>query len=385
MKIAFIGNQLRAMARFWQSLLARMQDLGHCPLVLAPHEEGEASGRARDLFRSMGIEVFSYPLSRKGLNPLEDAGSFFALRSLLAHLGPEICFASTIKPVIWGLLAARACGIRRRYAAITGLGYAFEGDTGPKRAIGALVTRLYRQALAGVSGVFFQNPDDCALFRWRRIISPDTPVYLTRGVGVDLARFTPQPLPALPPEGPLIFLMVARLLLAKGLAEYARAGELLAGRPCRLLLLGPAETGPGAARPADIADWQERGFLRWLGESEDVREHLASCHCLVLPSYREGTPTAIMEGMATGRPAIVSDAPGCRDLVREGRNGFLVPVGDAYALAEAMGRFLDRPGLVAQMGASAREMAERELGADAVAAEMALNMGLEAQPRDGRQ
>lgn len=376
MKIAFIGNQLRAMANFWPPLLEQMRECGHVPVLLAPPGHDEAHRAAIGLFRELGLVVREYPLSRKGLNPLEDARTFSALCRIIREIRPDLCFASTIKPVIWGCLAARVCGVPRVYAAITGLGYAFEEDSWLKKSVSALAGRLYRLALAGASGVFFQNPDDAALFRSRRLIGPDTLIFMTRGVGVDVRRFAPAPFPPFPPAGPLTFLMVARLLKAKGVTEYARAGQILAGK-CRLELLGPPEDGPGAAPLSEILDWQKQGWLTWLGETSDVRPYLANCHCLVLPSYREGTPTAVMEAMATGRPCIVTDAPGCRELVRDGENGFLVPVGNADALAAAMQRFVDDPALARQMGAMGRAMAERELDAAQVAKAMCHDMGLE--------
>lgn len=376
MKIAFIGNQLRAMANFWPPLLERMMECGHRPVLLAPPGRGKAHLAASARFRRMGLEIREYPLSRKGLNPLEDVRTFGALCGIIRGIGPGLCFASTIKPVIWGCLAARFCRVPRIYAAITGLGYAFEEDGLLKKAVSAVAGRLYRLALLDADGVFFQNPDDSALFRSRRLIGNGTRVFMTRGVGVDCRRFAEAPFPPFPPNGPLTFLMIGRLLWSKGIAEYARAGQILAGK-CRLELLGPPEEGPGAVPLAEILEWQKKGWLAWLGETGDVRPYLARCHCLVLPSYREGTPTAVMEAMAMGRPCIVTDAPGCRELVSVGENGFLVPPGDAAALARAMRKLANDPALARRLGARGRAIAEKDLDAGLVARAMCRDMGLE--------
>ena len=374
MKIVILSNQARSMSNFWSVLIRRMRAGGHTVICAAP--PGDAA--AESALRALGAEVVNYPLDRKGLNPLRDAESYFALLRLFRSEKPDLLFATTIKPVIYGCLAARAAGVPRVYATITGLGYAFEADSLFKKCVNRLGVLLYRLALSKVSGVFFQNQDDIRVFREHGILGPDARVLTARGTGVDTARFAPAPYPPLPPEGPVIFLLVGRLLEAKGLHEYAEAGRLLKerGADCRLTLLGPEEKGLGGVELAQIRRWEAGGLLEYLGETRDVRPFIAASHVLVLPSWREGTPTAVMEAMSMARPAVVTDVPGCREVVREGVNGWLTPPRDPQGLADAMGRFVADPAAIARMGAAGRELALAEFDAETVAARILKDMGV---------
>lgn len=378
MKIFILSNQARSMANFWSVLIRRMRAAGHTVLCCAP--PGDAAAEAA--LRALGAEFAAYPLDRKGLNPLRDAESFFALLRLFRAERPDLLFASTIKPVIYGCLAARLTDVPHIYATITGLGYAFEADSLFKKCVNRLGAFLYRLALARVSGVFFQNQDDVRVFREQGILAPDARVLIARGTGVDTTRFAPAPYPPLPPEGPVIFLLIGRLLEAKGLAEYAEAGRLLKnlGADCRLTLLGPPESGLGSVNLEQIHGWQAEGLLEYLGETRDVRPFIAASHVLVLPSWREGTPTAVMEAMSMARPAVVTDVPGCREVVQEGVNGWLTPARDPEALARAMERFVRDPSAIADMGAAGRKLALEEFDAEAVAARIMRDMDVPQVP-----
>lgn len=378
MKILILSNQARSMANFWSVLIRRMRTGGHTVVCCTP--PGDATAEAA--LRALGAEVVPYPLARKGLNPFRDVKSFLALVGLFRAERPDLLFATTIKPVIYGCLAARVAGVPRVYATITGLGYVFEADSLFKKCVNRLGVFLYRYALRHVSGVFFQNQDDIRVFRAYGILSLGARVLTARGTGVDTVRFAPSPFPPLPPEGPTVFLLVGRLLEAKGLVEYAEAGRLLAavGANCRLQLLGPPETGLGGVDLARIRRWEADGLLEYLGETRDVRPFIAECHVLVLPSWREGTPTAVMEAMSMGRPAIVTDVPGCREVVRDSVNGRLTPPRDPAALARAMEQFVRNPDDIVRMGAAGRELALGEFDAETVAARILRDMGVPQPP-----
>ena len=380
MKILILSNQSRSMANFWSALIRHMRAAGHEVTCCAP--PGDAAAEAA--LHALGAAFLPYPLDRKGLDPLRDAGSFWALVRLFRVQRPDLLFATTIKPVIYGCLAARVAGVPRVYATITGLGYAFEADTLFKKCVNRLGVFLYRHALRRANGVFFQNQDDIRVFREQGILGPDARVLTARGTGVDTARFAPEPFPPLPPAGPVVFLLVGRLLEAKGIAEYAEAGRLLRamGAGCRLQLLGPPETGLGGVDLAQVRRWEAEGLLEYLGETRDVRPFLAACHVLVLPSWREGTPTSVMEAMSMGRPAVVTDVPGCREVVRNGVNGLLTPARDPEALAGAMAHFVREPGDIARMGAAGRKLALEEFDAEAVAARILRDMGVPGAAED---
>lgn len=369
MKIAILGNQARAMVNFWSVLVRGMRARGYDVLCLVP--EGDAA--ANSALRTLGAEVRHYPLDRKGLNPVRDFATTGVLVRLLKAEKPDMLFTFTIKPVIYGCIAARMARVPHVFATITGLGYTFEADSPAKKLVHLLAVGLYKLALSGVETVFFQNGDDLALFRRKKILGAQQRTQLCRGTGVDINHFALTP----PPLGPPVFLLVGRLIEAKGLYEYAEAARMVKARypQARFQLLGPPETGLGAVPLESVRAWEREGCIEYLGETRDVRPYLAAASVIVLPSWREGTPCSVMEGMSTGRAAIVTDAPGCREVVTDGENGFLVPVKDAHSLAEAMQKFLTTPQLVESMGAAGRRLAEAEFDAEKVAAHIIAAMG----------
>lgn len=385
MKIIVLGNQARSMSNFWSVLVRHMFRAGHEVICCTP--PGDSGAEA--ILAAQGARVLHYPLDRKGLNPLHDLRTTGALLRLFKEEKPDLLFASTIKPVIYGCIAARVAGVPHVYATITGLGYAFEADSFFKKCVNRLSALLYRTALSGAEGVFFQNEDDINVFRQAGILGSRARILRARGTGVDTTRFAPTPLPGLAEDGtlsePPVFLLVARLLEAKGIEEYARAAhELKAKHPeARFLLLGPEEQGLGSISLEQIRQWQEQGGIEYLGETRDVRPYISAAHVMVLPSWREGTPTSIMEGMSMGRAAVVTDAPGCREVVREGYNGYLVPLRDPKALAAALESFIQRPDLMRSMGAAGRQMALNDFDAEKVAAHILEDMYVPVTPESG--
>lgn len=311
--------------------------------------------------RELGCTVIHYPLDRKGLNPLADMATLSALKKIMGREKPDIVFATTIKPVIYGCLAASACGVPHIYATITGLGYAFEADTPLKKIINRISRFLYRHALARASGVFFQNHDDADLFIREGILDKSDRILFARGTGVDTEHFASAPLP----DGQITFLLVGRLLEAKGIEDYAKAASLLKTRypQARFQLLGPKESGPGRLSDTVL----ESSALEYLGEAADVRPYLANAHVVVLPSWREGLPTSLMEAMSMGRPIVATDVPGCREVVDNGENGFLVRLHDPDDLASAMEKFIVEPALIATMGQKGRDLAVNLYDANVVA------------------
>ena len=261
-----------------------------------------------------------------------------------------------------------------------------DGDFNIENALAAIgVGRLlYRGALSGAEGVFFQNHDDITVFKQSVILGPKARVLTARGTGVDTKRFAPSPFANYTDQGslsgPPVFLLVARLLEAKGLPEYAEAARMLKARhpEAHFQVLGPPEKGLGSVSLEQVHTWQQQGCIEYLGETSDVRPYVAAAHVLVLPSWREGTPTSIMEGMSMGRPAVVTDAPGCREVVRPGVNGYLVPVRDPQALATAMEAFITSPQDIARMGQAGRELALSEFDAEKVAARILQDMHVPA-------
>jgi glycosyltransferase involved in cell wall biosynthesis len=327
---------------------------------------------------SMGVKYCSYPVHRNGLNPLSDLHTFFSLRKLFREINPDVVLAYTIKPVIWGGIALMGRSTTRFYALITGLGYSFnDSDSFARKALSVLVTQLYRTALFKTSRVIFQNPDDRDLFIARQIVGKDK-CALVNGSGVDLNRF---PLTSLPIDG-VVFLMIGRLLGEKGFREYAKAASLVKARypDAVFRMLGPEDPSPDGIPLEEIRNWQAKGWVEYLGETPDVRPFINDCHIFVLPSYHEGMPRTVLEAMAMGRPILTTDAPGCRETVTPGENGYLVPKGDADALAERMFWFIEHRVEWNRMGLRSREIAEERFNVHDINRELLKIMELLPEP-----
>ena len=323
-------------------------------LAIAPDIDAETGAQ----LAALGAETAVTSLARTGMNPLRELGYCRELFGLFCKERPDVVLAYTIKPVIWGLLAARFAGVRRALGMITGLGYAFtEGvGGGAKRVLAAgVASLLYRLALRRADGVMFQNTDDRDLFLKRGLLRDRGQIAVIDGSGVDLDYYSPTPLPDEP-----VFLMIGRLLGAKGVREYAAAATALRGRHphARFMLAGWRDPGPDAITEAELEAWIEAG-LEYLGRLYDVRSAISGARVYVLPSYREGTPRSVLEAMAMGRPIITTDAPGCRETVIEGVNGLLVEPQNASALERAMERLIENPEMAAPMGRASLDLARR--------------------------
>jgi glycosyltransferase involved in cell wall biosynthesis len=298
-------------------------------------------------------------MQRTGTNPLSDLVSMVWLVRLLRRRRPGIVLNYGIKPVIYGGMAARLARVPRIFGMITGLGHAYTTQSVKTRLMRGLVTRLYRIGVSLSERVFFQNPDDEAEFLQRRILKDPTKAVRINGSGVNLDTFPEKPLP----EGTPVFLFIGRLLTEKGIAEFVEAATWLKKRhsEARFVAVGPFDPNlPHSVASSDLETWRGLGTVEFIGGVKDVRPWLAQCTVFVLPSYREGTPRSVLEAMSVGRPIVTSDAPGCRETVVDGQNGFLVPPRQAAPLAEAMERFLEDPGLVAKMAAESRRIAEEK-------------------------
>lgn len=373
MKILVLASLAESLINFRGPLLKAMVAAGHEVHCAAP---GLVPGSdAGERLKILGVGIVDIPLSRTGLNPLSDLRLVLTLWRLCWREKYDVVLGYTIKPVIWGMLAASFAGVPRRVALITGLGYAFTGTASGKRAIiQRIAWGLYALALRRAHLIFFQNPDDPAEMARHGILPADVPVEIVNGSGVDVAQFPRADLPA----GPLQFLLIARLLADKGIREYVAAARLLRKNwpGAKFHLVGGTDSNPAGIAEAEVKAWHAEGDVIWHGHLSDVRPLLAQTHVYVLPSYREGTPRTVLEAMATGRAVITTDAPGCRQTVAEGETGFLVPVRDAQALAAAMTRFLKEPALIERFGAAGRQRAEEVFDVTHVNAQMLQAMGL---------
>lgn len=329
----------------------------------------------RTELEALGITLHEIGLKRTGTNPVADLATVAELWRLMRRIRADYVLGYTIKPVIYGSMAAWLAGVPNRFALVTGLGYAFTGDASGKRGLlRKLIQRLYRFGLSKSRKVFFQNPDDEALFRQLRLLPADIPSCVVNGSGVDVADYALAPLPEKPS-----FLLIARLLGDKGVREYAQAArKVKAQYPDAVFqLVGWIDDNPDAISQQELDEWVSSGTVEFLGKLADVRPAIADCNVYVLPSYREGTPRTVLEAMAMGRPVITTDAPGCRETVTDGDNGFLVPVKAVDELAAAMVRFIESPELLGRMGQRSRQVAEQKYDVHRVNEFMLGEMGVE--------
>ena len=319
-----------------------------------------AGCKFRQHLEARGFTVHSIPLRRTSINPFSDLYTLWVLRDLMIHISPDAVLGYTMKPVIYGTLAACLAGVRRRYALITGLGYAFSNQASGRfrRMVNVAVKFLLRLALSKSHKTFFQNPDDQSLFVKLGLLAPGSASVVLNGSGVDLITFSMAPLPS----GSLNFLLIARLLGDKGVYDYVKAARRIkASYPqVTFSLVGWIDESPDAISKDELSDWVSTGTINYLGRLDDVRSAIAQCSVYVLPSYREGTPRTVLEAMAMGRAVITCDAPGCRETVVDGDNGFLVPIKSPDALVDAMLRFIDDPDLARRMGQRSRVLAEKK-------------------------
>lgn len=309
-----------------------------------------------DGLKQLGCRYIPLPMDNHGKHPGRDLALLYRLWRLLRQERPDVYLGYTIKPNIYGSLAARSLGIPV-INNITGLGAVFSRDD----LVARLVRGLYRMALKRSRKVFFQNDEDLALFLQAGLVTSATTGRLP-GSGIDTTRF---PLAQLPDQTPLRFLLIARLLWEKGVGEYVQAARVLKARgvAADCALLGFIDDdNPAAVSSTQVQAWVSEGVVRYLGVSDDVREQIGQVDCVVLPSYyREGTPRTLLEAAAMGRPLITADSIGCRDVVADGVNGRLCKPRDAEDLAAKMQAMVDMPADARMaMGLRGRAKIEKE-------------------------
>lgn len=346
--IALSINTSWNLVNFRSNLIARLQHEGYDVVALSPDDDH------RDALLALGVRHIAVPIDSSGLSPIRDLALTLRYWRVLRRLRPVAFLGWTIKPNVYGSLAAQALGIPV-INNISGLGTAFI----TLGVLTRLVRSLYRTALARSATVFFQNRHDRDQFVAEHLVAAERTALLP-GSGIDLARFAPAPLPA----SPIVFLMVARLLRDKGVREFAEAARIVRAerKDAVFRLLGFLDVANRTAIDrAEVEGWQRDGVLAYLGEASDVRPHLAAASVVVLPSYREGMPRALLEAAAMGRPLIATDVPGCTEIARAGDNALLCRVRDTGSLADAMRAMIAlSPAERTAMGARSRAITEAE-------------------------
>ena len=352
MKIAVLVCYNPTLVNFRLDMMLEIVRLGHQVVAIG----NESDGKWSRILQPYGIEYRYIKMQRNGLNPVWDFVSFVQLVKLLKKEKPDRVFTSQAKMVLYGGLAAHLLGIRDVYPLIAGLGSIFLSNGLKGSILKKILMSGYRLSLRRSPSVFFQNKDDASFFIDNRIVPSDKIVFLN-GSGVNLEKFAEQPLPET-----FGFLCVCRIIRDKGVLEYLSACRMVKKQhpDIRCLLVGPFDSNPSALKPGELQPYIDDESIEYFGEQTDVRPYLAQCSVYVLPSYREGTPKSVLEAMSCGKAIITTDAPGCRETVIDGKNGFLVPVKDDKAIAEKMLFLFQNPDVCAQMGHASRRTAEQK-------------------------
>lgn len=369
MKVAVLSSFTTSLFWFRIDMMKSFLAAGYDVLAVGDAPEEEWAER----FQELGIRYRQVPVQRNGTNPLYDVKTLFALRRLLAEEKPDKIFTYQAKTVIYGGIAAWMCGIREVYPLIAGVGSVFYGDSPKKKFVRSIMVAEYRLGLKNSKKIFFQNHDDLSVFTSYKILPQEKTVILN-GSGVNIEKFTPSPLPE-----EKSFLCISRLIRDKGVGEYLDAAREIHRRhpEVHCVLVGPYDTNPSAISPEELQPYLGDGSIEYVGKQEDVQPFIHRCTAFVLPSYHEGIPKTVLEAMACGRPVITTDAPGCRETVTDGLNGYLVPVCDVPAIVDAMELILANPAITERMAKEARRIAEERYAVDKVNAIIRSTMQIE--------
>ena len=313
--------------------------------------------------RECGLVHHDIPLRRGARSVSGELRLIASFARLLRRLRPAVVHAVSLKPVIYGGLAARLLGVPAAVIAVTGLGTVFLRQGAGAALTRALVKRMYRFALGHPNcRAVFQNPDDRDLFLDGGLVAQET-VVMIRGCGVDTRAFAPTP----ESVGAVAVVFPARILGDKGAHEFVAAARRLRddGVAARFVMVGRTDPdNPTDVGEATIRRWEAEGAVEWWGFRDDMTAVLAQAHIVCMPSYREGLPRVLIEAAACSRPIVTTDVPGCREIVRDAENGLLVPAGDGVATAAAIRRLIETPDLRQRLGARGREIVLAEFSVE---------------------
>lgn len=313
-------------------------------------------------FAKEGIEYRKIPVSRNGLNVLGDIKTFLALLKLIKDLKPDKIFTYQAKTIVYGTLAARVVGNIEVYPLIAGLGSIFRGNGIKNKIVKTILSVQYRMAFKYAKKVIFQNNDDKSELVRLGLLS-ESKTCIIHGSGVNTHKLKPSDFP-----DRKTILFIGRLIGDKGVREYLELSKRLKskGKEIRCLLVGPYDTNPSAITPEELKPYIEKGIIEYFGEQKDIQPYMKQCSVYVLPSYHEGTPKTVLEAMSMGRPIVTTDAPGCRDTIEDGVNGYLVPIKDVDALELAVTKILSNPKVIYEFGEKSRQIAESKYDIDKV-------------------
>jgi glycosyltransferase involved in cell wall biosynthesis len=362
-----------------------IRDAGYEVHVAAPAEgdalEKMVNQNAPETIRALGFHYHPISIKRGSIGLLGELRVMIQLYGIYKKLKPDLIYHATIKPVLYGGILARLTRVPAVISAVTGLGYVFLASGIKASLLRAGVKTAYRLALGHPNmRVLFQNADDCRAFIEQRLVQSEITAVI-KGSGVDMQKFRVET----EPDGAPIVILPSRMLWDKGVGEFVEAAAHLkqSGIEARFVLVGDTDPdNPAAISHQQLEDWHSHGLIEWWGWRENMPQIFREAHIVCLPSYREGIPKALIEAAASGRPIVTTNVPGCREIVNDGENGFLVPVRDWRALADALRQLIDNPDLRCRMGRRSREIAEAEFSVETIVVQ---TLGVCAQVHQTRE
>lgn len=361
-RVLFVDNDVNSFYSYRIEMARATRDAGFDVHIAAPE------GKAAETLLSEGFRFHAVPMTRSGLRPWKELATIAALFQLYRKLRPDLVHHLRLKPVLYGGLAAYGARVPAVAGLLTGLGYVFIGETRKAMVIRKLVTVSCKVAFRHANQrIIFQNPDDQFVFVQNKIL-PARQTVLIKGSGVDINEYLPTP----ERDGVPVVVLASRMLRDKGVDEFVEAATSLraANVRARFVLVGETDPGnPTAITAEQLQQWADNGVVEWWGHQSNMKDVLAQSHVVCLPSLREGVPKVLIEAAACGRAIVTTDAPGCREIVRNGENGLLVPVRDSRALAEALRLLIENAPLRAGMGLKGRDIAVQEFSIERVVRE----------------
>ena len=358
-RILFVDNDVNSFYAYRIELARGARNSGFEVHVAAPQ------GKAAEILREEGLRYHPIPMTRSGLAPWKEFSTISVLFRLYRRVRPDLVHHLRLKPVLYGGLAAYGARVPAVVGLLTGLGYVFIAETRRALVMRKLVVLSCKVAFRhGNQRIVFQNPDDQGVFIQNKIL-PAAQTVLIKGSGVDVHTYVPTP----EPEGVPVVVLASRMLRDKGVVEFVEAARELknAGVSARFVLVGDTDPGnPTAVTAEQLRAWADEGVIEWWGHQSDMRKVLSQSNIVCLPSLREGVPKVLIEAAACGRAIVTTDAPGCREIVREGENGLLVPIRDSKALGDALRLLIESAPLRALMAAKGREIAVAEFSVERV-------------------
>ncbi len=353
-KLLLVASYAPSLISFRFHFIKALISAGYEVIACAPVDEEDDFDEVIHLLEKINVKFIAIKMKRTGLNPITDLFTIYSLAAVMRKYKISTVFSYTMKPIIYASLAAKIIGNIKIYSLITGTGYIFMAEGFRSRMLRKLTTLLLRSSMKFNDRIFFQNIDNLNEFRNYGIINKHQRTGLINGSGVCTEEFMPSSYPE-----QLSFLLIARLLISKGIREYVAAAEIIKKKfpHIRFILVGWIDNNPASITEQELNLWKNSSIIDYFGRLKDVRPAIAQSSVYVLPSYGEGTPRSVLEAMAMSRPIITTDVPGCRETVVHGKNGFLIQQKDEHALANAMLKFIQEPHLIPIMGKESRQIA----------------------------